>query len=151
MNIYRVEMYIEGMEDDAASLRKSLAQTVYDEFELGSVFGVRVEQNEPPENLFDRVMALCLTELETGLEPKQIVKLMGALPGGRKYMPIEFHQNNTSAYGFVDDEYYQIHDYSPEFFAEQINAILEDKNLERLDGKYMTPDGRQFFMGLFTD
>lgn len=151
MYTYKIQMYVEGSEDDAISLRKSLAQTVYDEFELGSVFGVSVERDEVPEDLFDRVMALCMVELETGLGPKQILKLMDALPEGKKYMPIEFHANNTSAYGFVDDEYYQVHNYTSDFFEEQINAILDDKRLERPDGRYMTPDGRQFFMDYFKD
>lgn len=47
MDTYRVRMYVKGTEDDAIALRKSLAQTVYDEFELGSVYGVRVEIDNP--------------------------------------------------------------------------------------------------------
>lgn len=150
-NTYKVQMYVKGTEEDAISLRKSLAQSVYDEFELGSVFGVSVERNDPPEDIFNRVMALCMVELEDGLDETQVSKVMAALPAGKKYMPIAFHDNNTSAYGFVDSEYYQIHDYNPEFFAELINAILGDKNLESPDGRYMTPDGRQFYMGCFGD
>ena len=151
MNTYKVQMYINGSEDDAASLRKCLAQAVYDEFELGSVFGVKVELDDPPPDIFDRVMALCMVGLEDGLDKKQIGKLMNALPPDRTYMQIEFHENNTSAYGFIDAEYYQIHDYDQGFLAEQINGILDDNELESPDGRYMTPDGRQFYMGYFND
>jgi hypothetical protein len=147
MSTYKVEMYVNGTEDDAIELRKNLNQTVYDEFELGSVFGLNVHTAIPPENIFNRVMALCMVELENGLNENQIKKLADALPAGRKYMQIEFHENNTSAYGFIDAEYYQIHDYKPDFFAEQINAVLDDQTLESPDGMYLTPDGRQFYMG----
>ncbi len=148
---YKVQMYVQGTEEDAIGLRKDLAQTVYDEFELGSVFGVTIDLDFPPEDIFDRVMALCMVELEDGLQPEQIGRLMDALPAGRQYMPIEFHTDNTSAYGFVDAEYYQIHDYKPEVFKEQISTILSDMRLESPDGKYMTPDGRQYYMGYFKD
>lgn len=150
-NIYKVDMYVKGTDDDAISLRKSLAQTIYDEFELGSVFGVTVTLDNCPEGLLNRVMALCMVELEDGLDEKQVSKVIAALPSDRKYMPIEFHDNNTSAYGFIDSEYYQIHDYKPEYFAGMINAIIGDMNLERPDGMYMTPDGRPFYMGHFND
>lgn len=151
MNTYKVQMYVKGTEEDAASLRKHLAQSVYDEFELGSVFGVRITLEEPPEAVSDRVMALCMVELETGLTEVQIEKLMSSLPADKEYMPIEFHAENASAYGFVEAEYYQIHDYSPSFFAEQIEAILSDTALETADGRYLTPDGSQFLLGYCND
>lgn len=151
MNTYKISIYVKGTEDDAVALRKSLAQSVYDEFELGSVFGVDVVLEEPPEEIFDRVMALCMVELEDGLNAEQVDKVMASLPADRKYMPIEFHENNTSAYGFVDSEYYQVHDYKPDYFAEYIKSVLGDKNLELPNGRYMTPDGRQFYMGYFND
>ena len=151
MNTYRVRMYINGTEDDAISLRKNLAQTVYDEFELGSVYGLSVDTCTPPKDVFDMVMALCMVELEDGLSEKQIGKLMDALPADRKYMQIEFHENNTSAYGFIDAGYYQIHGYNQGYFAQQINSILDNMELESPDGRYMTPDGRQFVMGYFNN
>lgn len=147
MNIYKVQMYIEGTEDDAISLRKSLAQSVSDEFELNRVFGVDVVSDSPQENL---VMALCMVELEDGFDDTQINRLMTILPMG-KYMPIEFHANNTSAYGFVNSEYYQTHDYKPDLLAKTINPILDDMNLENADAAYTTEDGRPFFMGYLPD
>ena len=99
----------------------------------------------------DVIMVLCMVRLEDGLDVKQINTIMDSLPAGKKYMLIEFHENNTSAYGFIESEYYSIHDYVPDFFAKQINAILDDMNLENSDGMYLTPDGRQFYMGYFKD
>ena len=44
-DIYRVHFCAECSEEDAASLRKILAQTICDEFELHSVFGVSIESD----------------------------------------------------------------------------------------------------------
>lgn len=41
--IYRVQLFIEGTEDDADSLRQNLAQSISDEYELTRVFGVEVK------------------------------------------------------------------------------------------------------------
>lgn len=151
MNIYKIEMYVKGTEDDAIALRKDLAQTVYDEFELGSAFGVSVTPDDCPEDILNRVMALCQVQLEDGLTAKQISRLLASLPEGRQYMLIEFHENNSSAYGFIDAEYYQVHYYKPDFFADMIKGILGDMKLEKPGGMYMTPDGRQFYMGYLND
>lgn len=149
MGIYKVQMHVEGTEDDAIALRISLAQSVCDEFELNRVYGVSVDLEIPPVNTY--VMALCMVELEDGLTQDQVCKVLSVLPDSGSYMPIEFHDNNTSAYGFVDSEYYQIHDYTTEFIKDKINAVLDDKRLELPDGTYSTPDGRQFYMGYFND
>ena len=151
MNTYKISMYVKGTEDDAISLRKYLAQATRDEFELNAVFGVAVDMDNPPENLCDRVMALCMVCIDDGLEPKQIGRLMAALPEGQKYMQIEFHHERTSAYGFIEAEYYEVHDYKPEYFAEIINAIIEDDRLESPKCEYLTPDGRVFYMGYFNE
>lgn len=147
MNTYKVQMYVNGSEDDAISLQKYFAQSVADEFELSTVFGVSAELDASPEDLFDRVMALYMVELEDGLDYKQICRLMDELPAGKKYVPIEFHGEFTAAYGYVETEYFEIHDYNPGFLVEMITAIMDDMKLENPDGRYMTPDGRQFFMG----
>jgi len=151
MNYYKVQMYVKCTEEKAASLRQELAQTIYDEFELDSVFGVDVDMETPPETIFEKVMVLCMVELEDGLNTKQISQMLPVLNKDKNYILIEFHNNNTSAYGFIEAVYYQIHDYKADFIAEQINAILDDKNLETPDGIYMTPDGRQFRMDYFSD
>jgi len=41
-NVYKVELYFDGKEDDANSLRRNLAQSISDDFELCRVYGVTV-------------------------------------------------------------------------------------------------------------
>ena len=151
MDYYKIQMYVKCTEEKADSLREELAQTIYDEFELGSVFGLDIEMETPPEDVFYKVMALCMVELGEGLHERQIKMLLSLLPSDKNHIPIEFHNNNTSAYGFIESEYYQLYNYKPDFIEEQINAILDDRNLENPDGIYMTPDGRQFCMDYFSD
>jgi len=151
MDFYKIQMYVKCTEEKADSLREELAQTIYDEFELDSAFSVNVDSTIPPETVFEKVMALCMVELGEGLHERQIKMLLSLLPSDKNHIPIEFHINNASAYGFIESEYYQIHDYKPDFIEEQINAILDDRNLENPDGIYMTPDGRQFCMDYFSD
>jgi hypothetical protein len=55
-HIYKVEFYFEGTEDDTHALRRSLAQSVADEFDINRVFGVAVcldddTQNAPSANM----------------------------------------------------------------------------------------------------
>ena len=144
MSIYRLEGYAEGTEDDAIALRKSLAQSISDNFELKRVFGVSVELDEPQDNL---VMSLCMTELDGGLDIKQFGKLLAMLRHDKKYMTVDFCMNNSPAYGFVEVEFFKTHYFRSERLAEFINPILDDMNLETPDGFYKTPDGQRFYMG----
>jgi len=76
MNTYRIKAYAKGSKEDAIALRNELAQVIYDEFELGGVFGVSVELDTPPQDKY--VMALCMVELETSLCKAQIqVRFLG--------------------------------------------------------------------------
>lgn len=97
------------------------------------------------------VMVLCMVELEDGIDKRQINKMLDFLPENSKYMSIEFHDNNTSAYGFIESDYYQTHDYSTEFISDTVNAILADKFLENNNGIYTTPDDKRFYMNYFND
>ena len=151
METYKIEMYAKGTAENAKSLMKELSQIVYDEFELSSVFGVSIQQENPPESVFEKVMVLCMVDLEDGLNTKQISKMLPVLTENKEYMPIEFQSDNTSAIGFIESQYYQMHDYKPDFFEDKITDILYDKNLETPDGIYLTPDGWQFYMGYFND
>ena len=147
--VYKVQMYVTCSENDALSMQKMLAQTVFEGFEFKSenaVFGVSVEPDKPSE--YDYVMALCMVELSEGFNIQQIGKLLSILPSDKKYVNIEFNAGNTSAYGFVSAEYYELHNYAGTFFN---NKILEDMALESPDGIYETPDGQKFYMGYFND
>jgi hypothetical protein len=45
-NVYKVEFYFDGKEDDADTLRRHLAQSISDDFELCRVYGVTVTLDE---------------------------------------------------------------------------------------------------------
>ena len=59
MNIYKITAYFEGTDEDAISLSEDFAQTVFDEWELASVFGVcvKLQEREPGKasGLYERV------------------------------------------------------------------------------------------------
>lgn len=146
-NIYKVQMHVRCTEEDVAEMRKSLAQAVYDEFELGkqcAVFGVNIEPSVSLEHQY--VMVLHIVELEGKLDVKQTNRLLSILPYDERYMSIEFHENNISAYGFVEFKYYHSHDCKPDFISPMIIGILRDRRLESSDGIYTTPDGQKFYM-----
>jgi hypothetical protein len=42
-------------------------------------------------------MVLCMVELESGLNAKQLSLILLVLNDKKDYIPIEFHSNNTSA------------------------------------------------------
>lgn len=150
-DVYKVQMFVKGTEEDAASLRKSLAQTVFDGFDMtrqNAVFGVAVDLDIPPAHEY--VMALCMVKLEEGFNIRQINKLVSMLPEDGEYMPIEFHAQNTSAYGFIAADYYEAHDYDNTFFK-SLYEVLEDMDKETPDGIYATPDDRIFYMGYLND
>jgi hypothetical protein len=48
-NVYKVEFFIEGTEHNAQDLRRNLAQSVSDEFNLRRVFGVVVCMEDEKE------------------------------------------------------------------------------------------------------
>ena len=87
MDFYKIQMYVKCTEEKADSLREELAQTIYDEFELGSVFGLDIEMKTPPEDVFYKVMALCMVELGEGFHERQIKMLLSLLPADKDYMP----------------------------------------------------------------
>jgi hypothetical protein len=45
-NVYKVELYFDGTEDDAQTLCRHLAQSISDDFELCRVYGVTVKIDE---------------------------------------------------------------------------------------------------------
>ena len=72
MSSYKIQMYVKCTEEKAESLQKELAQTIYDEFELDSVFSVNVDSTIPPETVFEKVMALCMVEIGEGFHERQL-------------------------------------------------------------------------------
>lgn len=91
-------------------------------------------------------MSLLMVPLAEGLTKAQIAKVLKRLPDNATLMPIEFHANNTSAYGFITSECYEELDYQAENLAAYIEPILEDIKLQRSDDIYPVYDW-YFWMG----
>jgi hypothetical protein len=91
------------------------------------------------------VMALGVVPLEQGFSPAQILSLSAMLPATSFYMPIEFHQNNSSAYGFIKDAYYEEHDYKTEAFNGLILPLLEN-GLSGDEMYLLTPDNQRIYI-----
>jgi hypothetical protein len=96
-------------------------------------------------------MFLCFVECGEGLNNKQMRQMLPMFRAGKSYMPIEFHKNNTSAYGFIEAEYYGKYDYEPDFIAKQIEDVCDDWDLESENFEYSTPDGETFYMNFCSD
>jgi hypothetical protein len=96
-------------------------------------------------------MFLCLVECGEGLNREQMNQMLPMFHGGKSYMPVEFHMNNTSAYGFIESEYYEKHDFKTDFIAKHVEAVCDDWNLESNNFEYTAPDGEKFYMNFCDD
>jgi|GEM_PF-2983036 len=94
------------------------------------------------------VMVLGIAPLEQGVSPAQIIWLASMLPPTKFYMPIEFHENNTSAYGFIKDDYYERHNYNSEAFHGLVLPVLNDILVSNTE-YYTTPDNKRVYIGCF--
>ena len=92
------------------------------------------------------IMALGMTALCGGLTAVEYQSLLEHLPADKEYMPIEYHGNNTSAYGFVEADYYEQHNFDPTSFEIDVVPILEDARNENKSGKYRLADGADFLL-----
>ena len=92
------------------------------------------------------VMALRMVELGNGLSPKQIIELTALLDNHKTYMPIEFHANNTSAYGFILSDYFEEYNYLTEDLDKEVSILIDDWNLLSNDNIYSLTDGEKFYM-----
>lgn len=86
-------------------------------------------------------------ELEEGLNKAQIVDLLDKLvEDDRGYMPIEFHVNNSSAYGFISSTYYEELDYDISKITKVIEPVLENWDNEKEDKEYKLEDETIVYM-----
>lgn len=86
-------------------------------------------------------------ELEIGLSKSQILSLLDKLQmDSHGYMPIEFHAENSSAYGFICSSYYEELSYNDSSIAKVIEPILSDWNNESDDYIYKLEDGTEVYM-----
>ena len=107
--------------------------------------------DEYSESMKSCIMVLCMVALEDGITKNKISKMLWLLSSYKEYMPIEFQTDNTAAIGFIESEYYESHDYKPDFIENTVNAILDDINLESPDKIYPAPDEKTFYMDYFND
>lgn len=96
------------------------------------------------------IMALGMVEVGSGLSAAAYRSLLEHLPEEKEYMPIEFHGNNTSAYGFVESDYYEKHNFDASSFEIDVVPILEDIRNENQTGKYRLSDGADFLLVYLT-
>lgn len=92
------------------------------------------------------VMILGMTALESGLTREQLQTLLKELQPGREYLPIQFFENNTAAYGFICRDYYESCNYDNEILETAVAPILDDSSLEKEGGVYALPKGEKFKM-----
>lgn len=90
------------------------------------------------------VMVLGTIEPTTGLFPAQVKQVLEQLSDTKEYVPIEFHENNTSAYGYIESDYYERYDYEYDRMVKCVCPILNDMKMETADGVYYLPDGARY-------
>lgn len=91
--------------------------------------------------------ALCMVELEDGLNKEQISNILGLIEDdSRGYMPVEIHDNNSSAYGFISSSYYDSISYDINNLSEVIKPVLNDWDNESADNIYTLKDGTKIYM-----
>jgi hypothetical protein len=69
-------------------------------------------------------MVLCMVKLEDGLTIEQINKTASMLHPDKTWIPIDFHDNNTSAYGYVEQSHYEACDYNNEVLNAYIDKFI---------------------------
>lgn len=92
------------------------------------------------------VMFLGMTPLDAGITKVGLFRLMQELPAGTDYVPIQFFENNTAAYGFIEREFFEKFDYDSEQFKDYVCPVLNDLKLEKQDEVYPFTAGTQYRM-----
>lgn len=129
--------------DDGLQFKDAPIDKIEEEIESGAKMGLLIENDE-----FDKYkIVLHHVELEEGLDKSQIVNLLDKLDDDEKgYMPIEFHKNNSSAYGFITSSYYEELSFDKSKIGEIIEPVLENWDNEREDKIYKIDDETYIFM-----
>lgn len=122
-------------------LRENFTQSV------NGAIGKSSKLTEPQRHVY--VMVLCMVELGAGINLNQILEMLALLSPEKRYIHVEFHAANTSAYGYIESEYYEGYNYASDFLENMVLPVIDDKNLESPDGVYTISDGRYFYMGYF--
>lgn len=89
-------------------------------------------------------------ELEDGLTQSQILGLLDRIEDdNRGIMPIEFHEENSSAYGFITSSCYESLSYDKKEISDVITEVLKDWDNERKDRIYKINDEVSIYMSCF--
>lgn len=130
-------------DDEGEQVTDSFINKIESDIELVAKRGLL--KLNPEFNKFK--VALHHVELEKGIGKTQILDLIDKLIEDDKgYMPIEFHTNNSSAYGFISSTYYEELNYDNSNISKIIEPILEDWNNEREDKIYTLEDKTEVYM-----
>lgn len=91
---------------------------------------------------------LCMVGLEDSVSKEQISNMLELIEDdSRGYMPIEIHDNNSSAYGFISSSYYESTSYNIDDLSKLIKPVLNDWANESTDNTYTLKDGTKIYMG----
>ena len=89
-------------------------------------------------------MLLCMVETE--LTVRNIQELLCRMDASKSWFPIEFHDGNTAAYGFIESKYYEEIDFESSAISEDVNCILADWKKVNVNCIYHLKDGNTFCM-----
>lgn len=96
------------------------------------------------KNTQDAKCVFIQVPLDSGVSPVDIRRLVESLDADTDYMWIDIHGEQSSAYGFVESEYYEENDYDNNFISEPLTAILNDQAFENTNGVYTDKNGELF-------
>lgn len=128
--------------DDGLQIGDSDYYDFSEEIEEAAKMGL-LEKNKE----FKFKAVLCMVELEDGLDKEQILNILELIKDdSRGYMPIEIHDNNSSAYGFISSSYYESISYNINNLSEIIKPVLNDWDNQSADNIYTLKDGTKIYM-----
>lgn len=129
--------------DDGLQIGDSDYYDFSEEIEEAAKMGLLEKNTE-----FKFKAVLWMVELEDGLSKEQISNMLELIEDdSRGYMPIEIHDNNSSAYGFISSSYYESISYNIDDLSKVIKPVLNDWANESADNIYTLKDGTKIYMG----
>ena len=94
-------------------------------------------------------MVLCMVRLDEGLTVAQIGKIAAQLRETAQWIPIDFHDNNTSAFGFVEQEYFDSCGGNTDVIATKVNGIIGDWDTHNPEQTYAGINDGLYFINFF--
>lgn len=113
-----------------------LSEAIQEIIDLEDDFIEWTRDDDGDNDNFD--MVLFTAPLENGLQASLYEKALSMLSvDSSGYYPLDFCENNTSAYGFITDKAYDSIDYNVSIIEKEVKAILNDVNLESNNQMYI--------------